>query len=197
MVRKCLDAFYRVSFWLAAACIAAICLLVVAQVSLNLTDRLSIVLTGTAVGLTIPSYSDFTGFFLAAASFLSLAYTLREGGHIRVTLIINHLPTMMRRLAEIWCVGLATAIALYFTWYAALLTYESYSYHDLSAGMVAVPIWIPQSAMLLGLAVLSIALVDELVTVVSGKAPSYMDKGEKLLAKETVNSTGDVEEHKG
>ena len=183
-MRKLLDKLYGVSCWLAAACIASIALLVVSQVFLNLLDRCSSLLTGTAIGLTIPSYADFTGFLLAAASFLSLAYTLREGGHIRVTLVVGNLSEGVQRGVEIWCTGVAAAITLYFTCYTALLTHESYVYHDLSPGMIAVPIWIPQMAMLAGLVILSIALIDELVTILSGGTPSYAGKGEKLLAGE-------------
>jgi len=68
-MRRWLDALYIAAGWLAAGCIAGICLLVVCQVLLNLVDRLSTLLLGTAIGRTIPSYSDFTGFMLAAASF--------------------------------------------------------------------------------------------------------------------------------
>ncbi|WP_163337330.1 TRAP transporter small permease [Desulfopila sp. IMCC35008] len=189
MVRKILDRLYLVSGWVGAGFIALICLLVVMQVTLNLVDRLSTVLTGSAIGLTIPSYADFTGFFLASASFLALAYTLREGGHIRVTLVIGNLPEGIRRLFEVWCVGLATFIAGYFVWYTARLVHESYVYNDLSAGMIAVPIWIPQSGMLIGLIVLLISLLDEFVRVVAGRPPSYFDKGEKLLKVE-----GDAQE---
>jgi len=64
MLRKTLNALYTGSGWLAAAFLFIICLLVVCQVALNSIDRISTILTGTAVGLTIPSYSDFTGFFL-------------------------------------------------------------------------------------------------------------------------------------
>ncbi len=181
MVRGWLNKLYVVSGYLAAMFIALICLLVVSQVVLNLIDRMSTLITGTAVGLTIPSYADFTGFFLAAASFLALAYTLREGGHIRVTLVIGNLPTVIRRFFEIWCLGVATSITCYFTYYTARLVWESYSYNDLSAGMIAVPIWIPQCAMLMGLVILAIALLDELVAILSGRPASYADKGEKLL----------------
>ncbi len=180
-MRRWLDTLYKASGWLGASCIAMICLLVISQVLLNLLDRLSTLLTGSAIGLTIPSYADFTGFLLAAASFLSLAYTLREGAHIRVVLLVSRLPKKIRRLAEIWCIIFGLAVSLYFTWYTAMLTYESYSYNDLSSGMIAVPIWIPQTAMLFGLVVLSVALFDELVSVCRGNTPSYAGKGEKLL----------------
>jgi TRAP-type C4-dicarboxylate transport system permease small subunit len=183
-MRRFLDVLYKTSFWLGAGCIATIVLLVVCQVLLNLVDRLSTLLTGSAIGLTIPSYADFTGFLLAAASFLSLAYTLREGAHIRVVLLVSRLPKKIRYFVEIWCIGFGLAVSLYFTRYTAMLTYESYTYNDLSSGMIAVPIWIPQTAMLAGLVVLSVALIDELVAVCRGNSPCYAGKGEKLL---TVN----------
>ncbi|MDJ0623062.1 MAG: TRAP transporter small permease [Desulfocapsaceae bacterium] len=181
MLRRNLNRLYLGSGWLAAAFLAAICLLVVCQVCLNLIDRLSTVFTGSAIGLTIPSYADFTGFFLAAGSFLALAYTLRQGGHIRVTLVISHLSSRLRHVMETWCLILASGVTIYFSWYTFSLVHESFIYNDLSPGMVAVPIWIPQSAMLLGLVVLSIALIDELFAALTGKTPSYVGAGEKLL----------------
>ena len=153
--------------------ISAIALLVVCQVVLNLIDRVAGLLTGTAIGLTIPSYADFTGFFLAAASFLALAHTLRQGAHIRVTLLITHVPNPVARVLEFWCVGVAALITIYFSWYTSILVRESYEFNDLSPGMIAVPLWIPQTAMLIGLIILSIALIDEFIGLVRGRTPSY------------------------
>lgn len=169
-LRYGLNKLYLTSGWLAASCIAAICLLVLCQVCLNAIDRLSGLISGSAIGLTIPSYADFTGFFLAAASFLALAYTFRQGEHIRVTLIISHFNSKLKHFFEIWCLLLTSCITLYFSVYTFLLIRESYLYHDLSSGMIAVPIWIPQSAMFLGLVVLSVALVDQLIcTLIMGR----------------------------
>lgn len=183
-MRRFLDRLYTFSGWLAAGFIAAIYLLVVVQVCLNLIDRISTIMTGTAIGLTIPSYADFTGFFLASASFLALAYTFRQGGHIRVTLLISYLPVKIGTLLEFWCIAVAAAISCYFTWYTAVLVWESYDFHDLSPGMIAVPLWIPQSGMLLGLAILSLALIDELLCFLTGGQPSYTDRGENLLSED-------------
>lgn len=185
-MRNYLEKLYKISSWFGAGCIALICLLVVCQVFLNLLDRLSSILTGSAIGLTIPSYSDFTGFLLVGASFLALAHTLREGAHIRVVLLIGRLPLKIRKVMEVWCVSFGLLITLYFTWYTAKLTFESFSYNDLSPGMIPVPIWIPQAAMLFGLLILAISLLDEFVRVVRGKIPSYEEKGEKLLREEST-----------
>jgi len=50
---------------------------------------------------TIPSYSDFSGFMLAAATFLAMPYTFRSGGHIKVSLVTTH-----RALQELESAGL-------------------------------------------------------------------------------------------
>jgi len=181
-VRRNLDRLYVCSGYIGAGFIAAICALVFAQVILNAIDRITKIVTGSAIGLTIPSYADFTGFFLAAASFFALAFALREGAHIRVTLVIQHTTGWLRQVIEIFCVSLALSVSLYFLWFITLLTFESYSYNDLSPGIIAVPIWIPQFSMVLGLAVLCIALADDLVILLRGGKPSYFDKGENLLA---------------
>ena len=194
-MRKWLDRLYLVSCWFGACCIGLICLLVVCQVMLNLIDRLSTLFTGSAIGLTIPSYADFTGFLLAASSFTALAYSLKQGAHIRVSLVIGWLPDRFRRVAELWCLAVGLFLALYFSWFTANLTYESYTYHDLSFGMIAVPIWIPQSAMLFGLAMLSLAFLDEAVSVLRGKKPSYSEQGENILAPEEIAAvSGEKEE---
>ena len=160
----------------------AIVALVFAQVCLNLADKIAAALFGIGIGLTIPSYADFTGFFLAASTFLALAYALRAGGHIRVTLLTNRLPSRARRAAEIAVTLLALVMSGYAAWYMGLLLLESLEFGDRSAGMVSVPLWLPQMPVALGLAILTLALADELVCMLRGALPSWEGKGENLLS---------------
>jgi len=189
-MRALLDRLYGASLMASAGFIMAICAIVIGQVVLNLVDRIASVFFGGAIGLTIPSYADFTGFFLAAATFLALAGTLRQGGHIRVTLLTVMLPPAIRRVFEIGCVLLAGAITLYASWYLFSLVTESWRYNDLSSGMVAVPLWIPQLAMVAGLVILAIALIDEFVCMIAGAKASWHGKGENLLANVSAEESG-------
>lgn len=172
-MRQFLDGLYRWSGGAAAVFLLAICAVVLAQVGANLIDAVAKALTGHAIGLVIPSYAEFAGFFLAAASFLALAYTLRHGGHIRVTLVLQGLGPRARRAAEMGAVLVGLGLSLYFTVYTVLLVGESLEYNDLSPGMVPVPLWVPQSVMAFGLAVLTIAFADELVAQGRGAPPGY------------------------
>ena len=163
MIRKTLDRLYVGSGAIASLLIAAICLLVCTQVIFNLINKFG----GRSVNLTIPSYGDFAGYFLAASSFLALAYTLTRGGHIRVNLLLTRLPTSARWVAEILSLAICAVVAWYATFYMLKLCLESHEFGDLSPGIVAVPLWIPQSIVLLGLTILSVALVDCLCRTIS------------------------------
>ena len=180
-MRRSLTILYNLSGALAAFCILSITLLVFAQVCLNLVDKLAVLFVGQAIGLTIPSYSDFTGFLLAASTFLGLAYTLRAGGHIRVTLVTGLLGDLARRRIETLVLAVALAMVAYGTVYMGLLVAESHEFGDRTSGMVSLPLWIVQMPVAVGLVVLTIALLDELTRALMGQPASYEGKGENLL----------------
>jgi TRAP-type C4-dicarboxylate transport system permease small subunit len=181
-MRRALDRLYQASGALAALFMVAICAIVLLQVGANLLDSIIAVFGGRPLGLLIPSYAEFAGFFLAASSFLALAYTLRRGSHIRVALLVQHLTGRRRRIAELWCIAVAAVLSSYFALFAVNLAYDSLRFGDVSPGMVPVSLWIPQSAVALGLVVLTVALFDELVSVLRGEDPSYQGQEDSLLA---------------
>lgn len=156
MIRKALDILYIGSGALASLLIAGICLLVCTQVLFNLITRFG----GLGVNLTIPSYADFAGYLLATSSFLALAYTLTQGGHIRVNLVLSRLPTRVRWIAEIFSLCLCAVVSAYVTFYMGKLCIESYEFGDLSPGIIAIPIWIPQCFVLAGMIIFTVALID-------------------------------------
>ncbi len=114
--------------------------------------------------MTFPGGTNYAGYFMAAASFLAFAYTLNNGNHIRVNLLLG-LMGKHRRWGEVWCFAVASALAIYWARYAIKTTYWSYKLNDISQGQDATPMWIPQSAMAFGTVVFAIALVDNLVRV--------------------------------
>ncbi|MBK1670349.1 hypothetical protein CKO28_20200 [Rhodovibrio sodomensis] len=172
-MRTFLDRLYALSGAIAAGFICAIAGIVLAQVGANLIDQIATLVLGAPFGLVVPSYANFAGFFLAAATFFALAYTLKRGAHIRVTLVIQLLGPKLRQAVEVWCILVGLAIAGFFTWYSFGLVQASYRFGDMSTGMVAIPIWIPQGALVLGGAVLTIALLDELVVALRGGTPEH------------------------
>ena len=172
-MRRWLNRLYDASGVAAAVMLIAICALVAAQITLRLIDNAAHLLLGQRFGLMIPSVAEIAGFLLAAASFLALAHAFRHGAHIRVNLLLSRLPASLRRLAEIFSLAVALGLTVFFGWNVWLMVVDSYTFGEVSYGIVAIPLWIPQAAMLAGIVVFAIAIADDLLAVLRGQPPSY------------------------
>lgn len=188
-MRSFLDRLYRFSGFLAAGLVVAICGVVVVQVAFNLIDKIATLAGAKAMGLVLPSYAEFAGYFLVGATFLALTDTLRHGGHIRVSLVTQKLNDRWRRAAEIWAYAAGAAMSAFFAYWAFVLVFQSWAFNDLSPGIVAVPIWIPQLPMALGLASLTICLVDQLVCTLAEPAASGQPSSEIELHTDRIDGT--------
>lgn len=169
MLRRMLDALYLAGAVLAAICLLAIAVLILAQV------------VSRWFGIIVPAAEEFAGFLMAATTFLALAWTLRSGGHIRVTLLIRNFSPRLRHAQELVVLLLAAALAARLAWAAIALVLESYEFNDVSTGYIAVPLWIPQLPMALGLMLFTVALIDELLALLAGHSPSWTnDEGDRI-----------------
>lgn len=124
-------------------------------------------------GLLVPGLAEIAGYLLAVSSLLALAATLKAGAHIRVTVMLSMLGERARRVFELLALTAAAAFSAYMTWRFGLLAYDSWMFDEVSYGLVPLRLAWPQAAMAIGLAVLTIALVDELVLTVQRGRPSY------------------------
>lgn len=119
-------------------------------------------LAGVIFGFITRSMDEFAGYSMAASAFFGFAYTFHSNEHIRVSLFIQRFQGRPRRRLEIWCTSLGTILAGFFAWYSVKMTIVSWQIHELSQGLIPVPLWIPQVGMAIGTVVLAIALVDRL-----------------------------------
>jgi TRAP-type C4-dicarboxylate transport system permease small subunit len=110
---------------------------------------------------------------MAAMSFLGLAHTFKRGEMIRVGLLLERLDGWKRQVLEVLSHGVALAFIAFFAWQAGKLARDSWLLSDMSTGVISIPLWIPQIALVLGLGLLAVALLDELVHVLKGNRPSY------------------------
>lgn len=162
-MRAILDRIYIAGGVLGALFLFGIFSIVLLQVGANLIDFIASATTGEAIGLAIPSYAEIAGFMLAGASFLSLPYALRHGTHIRVNLFIQRLGPVGQRFTDIWSFFVGALLTGWLTYYAWELVLESLEYGDLSTGLIAVPIWIPQLSLALGATLMTLSMVDGMI----------------------------------
>jgi TRAP-type C4-dicarboxylate transport system permease small subunit len=172
-MRKLLDNLYRITLWLSALCLVGIALLVGAQLAMRLIDGALALLHLPRTDFVILSMNEISGYLLAGASFLALAGTLKSGAHIRVTLVLSAFSERVRRFIEIWAFAFAAVACGYMTSQLVYFTLVSFRFHEVSNGVIRVPLAYPQAAMAFGALILTIALIDELIVVVNAGRPSF------------------------
>ena len=160
-MRRFLDRLYLGAAGLAAVMLAAIGLLMLAQVA------------GRELGMQVRGADDLTAWLCAASAFLPLAHTFRQGELIRVGLLLDKVGESKRRALEIASLVAAAIVTGYMTWAVAGFVLESRKFNEQAQGLLVIPIWIPQASFAIGIAILFVAVVDELVTVLRGGRPGY------------------------
>jgi TRAP-type C4-dicarboxylate transport system permease small subunit len=119
--------------------------------------------------LGIPGADAYAGYCMAASAFLALASTLRRGEHIRVTLIIERLSPRAHRALDVFCHVVALGIAATLAWYSIHLVRQSLVFNDISTGLDATPLWIPQLGMAIGASVFALAFAVDLADLIAGR----------------------------
>jgi len=175
-MRRALDTIYDAAAYLAAAFVLAIFVVMVGGSAMRIA------------GLKTGGSDDIVAWCCAAAGFLAMAHTFRRGDFVRVTLLLERLTGTTRRVVEIVCLAIATAFVAFLAWAACSFVYESWDFHDMANGMIAIPLWIPQASFALGAILLFVAVLDELVTVLRGGRPAYE------IATEERHARGDFTE---
>jgi TRAP-type C4-dicarboxylate transport system permease small subunit len=156
-MRRALDALYLAAGYAAALFMIGTLAMVLAGV------------TGRLFGFYLRGTDAYAGYYMAASSFLALAHTLKRGEHIRVTLILQHVPERAHRALEVWCFLAATFLAGALAYFSMRLAWQSYAFNDISQGADATPLWLPQLSMAAGCMVMFIAFADDLVCLLRGR----------------------------
>lgn len=172
-MRNFLDFIYRISGGIAAFFLVAIFSVVIAQVILNIINSAFQYFTGMPLGWMIPSYASFAGYFLGAATFFALAYTLQRGEHVRVSLVLQSVAPKIRVWLEAICCLTGLFLMGLTTYFFGGLILESWKFNDRSFGMVSIPLWIPQLPFFLGSLLLTVAFLDNLIGIIRTKKVRY------------------------
>ena len=120
-------------------------------------------------GFYIRGLAEYSGYCMAAASFFALAYTFVEGGHIRITLFLEKLSGLKKKLIEIWCLSIGSFFSGYLAFYFIKMLIISYKFQERSEGADEILIWIPQTRVAIGSIIFSISVFHHLILVIRKK----------------------------
>lgn len=106
---------------------------------------------------------EIAGYLNAAAIFLGLAWTLREGGFIRVEILYDRALGNVKQALRWLIVLTATGFAAIMLWVCTRHVIYAFERDTRAVSIMETPEWIPQSVMALGLAILLLQLLAWIV----------------------------------
>ena len=98
----------------------------------------------------IRGLAEYSGYSMAASSFLALAYTFGEKGHIRITLFLEKSKENTRRFLELWSLFVGTFFSGFLSYYFIKMLIISVKFKERSEGADEILIWIPQLSVAIG-----------------------------------------------
>ena len=142
----------RVSLWTSAFCLIGMTLLILAEVVLR------------GVFNTTTEHSDeLVGYLLVGVSFLSLALCQSRGAFHRVEMVQMRLGPRGQAVSALIFNLLSFAYIALTDWYFLQFVMSSYRREAAASTVLATPLWIPETAMIVGATLLLIVLGQAVV----------------------------------
>ena len=111
------------------------------------------IVTGIAsriFGFYIRGLAEYSGYSLATASFLALAYTFNENAHIRITLFLERAKGKLLKFLTIWSLSVSTFFSGFLAFYFIKMWVVSVQLVEISQGADEILLWIPQTGVAIG-----------------------------------------------
>ena len=127
------------------------------------------ILTGIAsrlFGFYIRGLAEYSGYCMASSSFLALAYTFGQKGHIRITLFLEKASKDIRRVLELWCLLVTTFFSGFLSYYFIKMLIISIDFKERSEGADEIYIWIPQTTAAIGSTIFFICVLHNFVLLI-------------------------------
>ncbi len=121
-------------------------------------------------GFYIRGLAEYSGYCMAASSFFALAYTFVEGGHIRITLFLEKISGVKKKLLEIWCLIIASFYSGYVAFYFIKMLKISYEFQERSEGADEILIWIPQTSVAIGSLIFFVCVFHQFILTLLNKS---------------------------
>ena len=149
-----LNKLYKISGYIAAIFL----ILIAVFILIGISSRI--------FGFYIRGLAEYSGYCMASASFFALSYTFVEGGHIRITLFLEKLSGLKKRVIEIWCLIIATFFSGYLAFYFIKMLIISFKFQERSEGADEILIWIPQVSVAIGSTIFFVSVFHQFILTI-------------------------------
>ncbi|MEM1314262.1 MAG: TRAP transporter small permease [Pseudomonadota bacterium] len=129
------------------------------------------VFTVNLIAWSQPWSVEYGGYLLAATLFSGSGWTLRNGGHIRVSILTERLAEGARRWLDLACTAFALGVASFMAWSSVIFAARTFERGSVSFYPTATPLVFPQSLLAASLVILALGLLARLLRLALNEAP--------------------------
>lgn len=108
---------------------------------------------------------EIVGYGIGAMTFMTLAYALCTKQHIQITLLRDRVSEPVKVKLDMLALVAALATVLIITWYIGRSVMRAFERGTVSATVARIPLWIPESVLLVGLILLALAMLASLLNL--------------------------------
>lgn len=102
---------------------------------------------------------EYSAYFFVALVMLGLGLTLRDGAHIRITLLQTRLGEKAAVILEITAGLLALALCSFALYHSLIMVWDTFSLEMTADSISETPVWMPQAVIPLGFLLLDLQLL--------------------------------------
>lgn len=111
---------------------------------------------------------ELSRLFLIWAVFASAAWLLAANGHIRVTVVVERLPRVLRRVASVTALLFVAIVSTFVAWHGLPIALQSLEVGRTTGSMLDIPQWWSQAAIPFGFALMALEAFALALGVLAG-----------------------------
>ncbi len=124
-------------------------------------------------GFSSQSTTELTGYALAFGISWALGHTLAARAHVRIDVLVNHLPPAIRHPMHLISLGALAVFTGFVAWGAYQLVDESLLFGATDISLLRTPLWIPQGLWAFGIGIflvlILVMLIENTLLVLAGR----------------------------
>jgi len=110
-------------------------------------------------GYSLQGIDELGGYLMAILSCAGFGYTLAHNAHTRVDLALTALPRRGQAVLNVLAMVTLAALSVFMAWRAGAELWDSIDLQSVSTSPLQIPLWMPQSLWLAGLALFAVIAI--------------------------------------
>ena len=158
--------FTRIAEWISKASAVVAGTILISMTAYTIIE----IARRTVLGSSSNVLVEFVGYGLAAMTMLAASKTMREGGLIRVNILLQYAGPRVRQVLDAFCLLCGIFVLGLAAWFVWLDMQRSFSRGYETDSLIPLPLWLPPLGLFIGMVAFLLNMLAFLALVLANKA---------------------------